>query len=115
PDGLGRGGVLVSPDRWHFTSILDARAISPLPRIPHSPQLHIGVAAVPCRLRVLGDDLVRVTLESALPLRVGDRAVLRDPDSRGVWGLHVLDPAPPRLTRRGAARGRAERLTNHPG
>jgi selenocysteine-specific elongation factor len=42
-----------------------------------------------------------------LPLRHGDRVVLRDPGSRTLWGADVLDADPPPFTRRGAARTRA--------
>jgi selenocysteine-specific elongation factor len=45
-------------------------------------------------------------------LRVGDRALVRDPGSRRLWGATVLDPAPPPLTRRGAARHRADQLAD---
>ena len=48
--------------------------------------------------------------EAALPLRVGDRALLRDPGSRRIWGVRVLDPDPPALRRRGAAAARAKDL-----
>ncbi|MFI6710867.1 SelB C-terminal domain-containing protein [Nonomuraea sp. NPDC050478] len=60
--------------------------------------------------RAYGGDTVRVTLERPLPLRIGDRALLRDPGSRRVWGVTVLDVRPPALRRRGAARRRAEEL-----
>jgi selenocysteine-specific elongation factor len=62
------------------------------------------------RARPLGERHARLTLPQALPLRIGDRAVLRDPGSRTIWGVEVLDPAPPALTRRGAARARAAAL-----
>ncbi len=45
-----------------------------------------------------------------MPLRHGDRLVLRDPGSRTLWGAEVLDAAPPPLTRRGAAQARADEL-----
>jgi selenocysteine-specific elongation factor len=65
---------------------------------------------VSAHARPLADDLVRLTLERPLPLRVGDRALLRDPGSRRLWGVRVLDPAPPSLRRRGAAAARAAEL-----
>jgi selenocysteine-specific elongation factor len=64
-------------------------------------------------VRELGDHstgLARIQLDQPLPLRVGDRGLLRDPGDRRVWGVRVLDPLPPDLTRRGAARARAEQL-----
>jgi selenocysteine-specific elongation factor len=55
--------------------------------------------------------LARLTLERALPLAVGDRVLLRDPGLRRVLGgASVLDPLPPPLRRRGAARARAAAL-----
>jgi selenocysteine-specific elongation factor len=57
---------------------------------------------------------VRLRLSSALPLRVGDRLLLRDPGSRRVLGADVLDVDPPELRRRGAARQRAAELAARP-
>jgi selenocysteine-specific elongation factor len=72
--------------------------------------VHVGSAAVSVHARPLDERTVRLTLEEPLPLRIGDRAILRDPGSRMVRGVQVLDPAPPSLRRRGAARARAARL-----
>jgi selenocysteine-specific elongation factor len=72
--------------------------------------MHVGALSLTVRCRPLGGDLVRLTLEHPLPLRVGDRTLLRDPGSRQVWGAHVLDPMPPQLRRRGAAAERAQAL-----
>jgi selenocysteine-specific elongation factor len=111
---LARDSVLVTPDAWHFTTEVDVRVagVSPL---PGRATLHVGAAAVPARVRPLGDDTVRLAVERGLPLRIGDRAILRDPGSRALWGLTVLDPAPPALRRRGAAAHRAAQLAGHPG
>ena len=65
--------------------------------------------------RPLGEGLARLRLERALPLRVGDRAILRDPGSRSLWGVTVLDPAPPPLGRRGAAARRRAALAGATG
>jgi len=65
--------------------------------------------------RPLGTDYYRLTLDSPLPLRVGDRAILRDPGSRALWGVTVLDPQPPGLGRRGAAAARGDALAAHDG
>ena len=55
-------------------------------------------------------------LDAPLPLQVGDRVLLRDPGRRQiVGGAKVLDPAPPALRRRGAARARAASLTEDRG
>jgi selenocysteine-specific elongation factor len=79
-------------------------------RVPERPVLHLGSAMVGTHARPLGKDFFRLTLEAPLPLRVGDRAILRDPGSRTIWGAEVLDPQPPGLGRRGAATARAETL-----
>ncbi len=103
---VNRDSVLVSPDRWHFTEKVDVR-VTGTGTPPERPLLHIGALATPVHLRRFDDDHARLALERALPLRVGDRAVLRDPGSRAVWGITVLDPAPPALRRRGAGARRA--------
>lgn len=117
---LDRGGVLVTPSAWHFSDVVDVRIgvgagsggvderRSAMP--PEGPLLHIGATSVAAHCRPLADDVIRLRLERRLPLRVGDRALLRDPGSRTLWGITVLDPAPPRLRRRGAAAERAKTL-----
>ncbi|MGA8995121.1 MAG: SelB C-terminal domain-containing protein, partial [Nocardioidaceae bacterium] len=84
-------------------------------RVPRRPVLHVGAASLTVHARPLAGDLVRLGLEWPLPLRIGDRAVLRDPGSRDVWGVRVVDPAPPPLVRRGAARERGSRLAEADG
>lgn len=115
--GLGRGSVLVTPAAWHFTKVVDVRvratgdATATRPQLPpERPLLHIGALSLSAHCRPLGDDLMRLRLDIALPLRIGDRALLRDPGSRTIWGVTVLDPAPPPLERRGAASVRAKTL-----
>jgi selenocysteine-specific elongation factor len=78
--------------------------------VPERPVLHIGAAHLGVHSRPLAPGLLRLTTEQPLPLRVGDRALLRDPGSRTIWGLEVLDPQPPSLDRRGAASVRAAAL-----
>ena len=121
---LDRSSVLVTPGAWSFTDVVDVRIVtrargsstaaeSPQPQSqpPERPLLHIGAVSVGTHLRPLGAGLGRLTLARALPLRIGDRALLRDPGSRAVWGITVLDPAPPPLRRRGAAAARTEELS----
>ncbi len=106
-----RGSILVTPQAWVQSVVLDARLTDLDPAdLPGDLMLHLGSAAVPCRLRPLGPDTCRVTLASALPVTLGDRAVLRDPSRRLVTGLLVLDVEPPGFRRRGAARARATEL-----
>ncbi|MDX6325056.1 MAG: selenocysteine-specific elongation factor [Nocardioidaceae bacterium] len=108
---LDRHSVLVAPGAWRFAGAIDVRLRSTTGRHDQAPArrlvLHVGAVSVPVYLRPLGDDLARLTLDRPLPLRVGDSALLRDPGSRRIWGVTVLDPAPPPLGRRGAARERA--------
>ncbi|GAA2460834.1 selenocysteine-specific translation elongation factor [Streptomyces glaucus] len=114
-DGLlGRGRVLLTPGRWLLTRTADVRlAGRPAEDLPRTVTLHIGTAAVPVTVRPLGTDTARLALSRALPLRVGDRAVLREPGGRHApCGVTVLDVRPPALTRRGAARARAAELAD---
>jgi selenocysteine-specific elongation factor len=109
PDGLRRGSVLLAPHAWHATDFVDVR-VPAGDTPPQRPLLHIGATAVGCHCRPLGDRHARLTLERALPLRVADRALLRDPGAGRVWGVVVVDPMPAAIDRRGAARARATRL-----
>lgn len=118
----GRGDALLTPGRWLEVTQADVR-LSPADGIPQHAVWHSGTAARTARVRLLvppgsdapGADTARVTLDRPLPLRIGDRAVLRDPGSRRVWGVTVLDVRPPALRRRGAARQRAAELAGHDG
>ncbi len=111
-DEVARGMALTS-DEWTVTDAVDVRVDGiPVADLPREPVLHIGSAAVPARLRALGDDTARLALARALPLHVGDRALLRDPGARRVAGLTVLDVRPPALRRRGAAAARARELAS---
>jgi selenocysteine-specific elongation factor len=110
-DDVARGSALLTPGRWRITDSLDVR-VRPVRGteldLPTHGVLHVGAAAVPARIRPLGTDTVRLTLDHPLPLRIGDRAVLRDSGARRVvGGVVVLDPAPPSLRRRGAPAARA--------
>lgn len=108
-----RGDTLVSPDEWLTTTVVDVRRSTgcPLTEAPERIVVHVGTAAVSARLRVLGTDHARITLEHPLPLMFSDRLVLRDPGARRVLGgVVVLDADPPALRRRGDAARRAEEL-----
>ncbi|MFJ6435364.1 selenocysteine-specific translation elongation factor [Streptomyces sp. NPDC091416] len=112
-EATGRGDALLTPDGFLPCLSCDVRVHggTPATELPRTAVAHLGSAAVPVRVRPLGPDLVRLTLEKPLPLRIGDRAVLRDPGLRRVLaGLTVLDPRPPELRRRGAAARRAAEL-----
>jgi selenocysteine-specific elongation factor len=113
---LAPGTPLVAADRWTYTASVDVRhgfdAASG--RLSRQLIMHMGSAAVPVRLRPLGPDTARLTLNTRLPLHVGDRALLRDPQRRAVAGVSVLDVRPPPLTRLGAAGERARELAQWP-
>jgi len=115
-DAVSRGMALVSADRWTMTTCIDVRLsfAEASGRLPRQMVLHIGAAAVPVRLRPLGPDTARLTLNARLPLHVGDRAILRDPARRAVAGMRVLDVRPPTLVRRGANTARARELASWP-
>jgi selenocysteine-specific elongation factor len=110
-DDLRRGDALVTPDAWEPTDSVDVRLLDIAPDdLPGDLVLHIGSAAVACRIRPLGEDTGRLRLSTPQPLRPGDRAVLREPSSRLATGLIVVDVDPPELRRRGAAKARAAEL-----
>jgi selenocysteine-specific elongation factor len=106
-----RGNALVTPDAWELTTEADIRLFDIGPAdLPGDLVLHLGSAAIPCRLRPLGEDTARLRLATCQPLQPGDRGVLREPSSRLTTGLEVLDVDPPSLRRRGSAQARAAEL-----
>src|SRR5689334_989749 len=123
-DVPARGMALIEAGRWTLTRVLDVRlalsGLAPEMTLPAEMTLHIGSARTQARIRPLGpagaSAIARLTLRDALPLHVGDRVLLRDPGSAGVAiaGATVLDPAPPALTRRGAAAAAGRELTAWP-
>lgn len=111
---VGRGDALLTPGCHADVDVVDVR-VHGEPPAELSPHIvvHIGSAAVTARVRPLGADTARLTLERRLPLLVGDRALLRDPGRHSIaGGLTVLDVAPPPLSRRGAAGARARTLAS---
>ena len=119
-DEVRRGNTLLTPGTWRRTGVVDARSHGE--KLPSHVVVHIGAAAVPASVRLLDatagavSSVVRLTLDTQLPLQVGDRMLLRDPGLRAVvGGVTVLDPSPPSLRRRGAARARAAALASESG
>lgn len=121
-DEVGRGDALLSPDAWFRTDEVDMRirdvrtndrcAPAGLSSRSHL-MLHVGTAAVPARIRPLSDSVFRVRLATSLPLRIGDRGLLREPSNHDILlGASVLDPQPPRLRRRGAAARRVAEFSD---
>ncbi|MGY1721394.1 selenocysteine-specific translation elongation factor [Blastococcus sp. SYSU DS0552] len=114
-EDLSRGDALLTPGAFRLTDVVDATlAGAPEERLPAEPVVHVGSATVGARLRPLDGRAVRLRLASPLPLRIGDRLLLRDPGARRVLGADVRDVDPPELRRRGAARQRAAELVAQP-
>ncbi len=109
---LHRGDALLTPHSHYPSDAVDVRVHGdPVTSLPRSVMLHLGSAAVSARVRPLGSDTARLTIARSLPLRIGDRGLLRNPGAHHVsGGITVLDVAPPALTRRGAAAARAKIL-----
>ncbi|WP_433470099.1 selenocysteine-specific translation elongation factor [Spirillospora sp. CA-128828] len=114
---LSRGDALLTPGRWLATEVVDVRLRGdPAHDLPRELTLHVGSAAVPVHVRPLGEDTARLSLRRALPLRIGDVALLRDPGRHRVpAGVTVLDVRPEPFTRRGAAASRAHVLASATG
>ncbi|HZN78823.1 MAG TPA: selenocysteine-specific translation elongation factor, partial [Mycobacterium sp.] len=103
---IRRGDALMTPDSYRCSAVVDVRTSLCTPAdLPREMLMHIGAATVTCQVRPIGQDTARLTLDEALPVRVGDRVVLRH--DRGIAGGAVLlDVDPPVLNRRGAGRRR---------
>ncbi|RKS73347.1 selenocysteine-specific elongation factor [Actinomadura pelletieri DSM 43383] len=113
---VAAGMALVTPGAWTHTASVDVRTRfgAASGRLARRMTLHLGSAAVPVRLRPLGPDTARLTLNSRLALHLGDTGVLRDPERRSIAGVSVLDVRPPTLVRRGAGAARARELAAWP-
>jgi selenocysteine-specific elongation factor len=110
-DEVGRGDALLTPGAWRAAGALDVRLSADPRALPVELMLHVGSTAVAVRARPLGEDTARLLLHRPLPLRAGDRALLRDPGAQAVAaGVLVLDADPPVLRRRGAAADRGQAL-----
>ncbi len=113
-DAVPRGSALLSPGWPPPTAVADVVLHRLCDRMPSHATLHVGTTSAAVRVRPLGADHARLTLDdpsTALPLVAGDRVVLRDPGAHEVLaGATVLDPHPPKLTRRGDAGRRAAAL-----
>ncbi|HEU5469150.1 MAG TPA: selenocysteine-specific translation elongation factor [Actinophytocola sp.] len=109
---LRRGDALLTPHRFRHSDVIDVRVHGdPVAALPREVMLHIGSAAVSALVRPIGVDTARLTLAHPLPLRIGDRGLLRNPGAHHIsGGAVVLDVAPPRLIRRRAAVARARVL-----
>ncbi len=113
---VSRGDALLAPADAGTCSVVDV-GLAPLSgavagaTLPAEAVLHVGTAACTVRIRRLGATFARMTLTAPLPLRLGDRAVLRDPGRRAVLaGVRILALDPEPFRRRGAASRRADAL-----
>jgi selenocysteine-specific elongation factor len=111
-DDVQRGDALLTPGQWILSDVVDVATSTPA-EFAEQLTLHIGSAAIPARVRRLGDKTARLRLAAELPLRIGDIALLRDPSQhRVVASARVLDVDPPDLRRRGEAAARAKELAD---
>lgn len=112
-DQVHRGDALLSPGGWRALETVDIRRTfgTEMAELPQNLVVHIGTAGVGARLRPLGGEFARLTLESPLSLTLLDRFVVRSPGGRHVAaGFEVVDMHPAALSRRGAAKKRAAEL-----
>ena len=112
-DQVHRGDALLSPGGWRALDTVDIRRTfgTEMAELPQNLVVHIGTAGVGARLRPLGGEFARLTLESPLSLTLLDRFVVRSPGGRHVAaGFEVVDMHPAALSRRGAAKKRAAEL-----
>lgn len=108
-----RGDAVLSPGKWRVLDTVDVRRTfgSDLSELPQNIVVHIGTAGVGARLRPLGGDFARLTLDQPLPLTLLDRFVVRSPGGRHVVaGVEIVDVNPAELNRRGDAKRRAAQL-----
>lgn len=122
-DEVGRSVVLLTPDAFALAEVVDV-ALTAITTdegghpgsADHPPgqvaTLHVGSADVGVHVRPLGEGFARLTSGTALPWRVADRAILRDPGSRRLWSVRVVDVDPLPLARRGASGARARALSS---
>jgi len=110
-DRIARGQMVGLPGQWALTQrftveIRTARYVDEIHR-SGAYQLHIGSSASRVALTGLADGVAMLQVEIPLPLKVGDRFVLRDTGRKlVVAGGRVLDPTPARRTREAMARSR---------
>ena len=115
-EDVRRGDALLTPGAFRETSLVDVTLAGAADAaLPAEPVVHVGSATAAARVRPLDGAAVRLRLAAPLPLRVGDRLLLRDAGARRVLGADVRDVAPPELRRRGAARARAAELAGQTG
>lgn len=125
-DEVPRGSMLGRAAEWRPTSrfTADVRTVRSLGapiRQQGSFHLHVGSGSWPVRLRLLeadtleGSGAVVLDLDNPLPLKVGDRFILREVGRQAVVaGGRILDPSPPARMREAVPIVRALRATSTP-
>ena len=110
-EAVDRGSMLGKGDEWFLTRRFSAeattvRSLSSPVREQGSFHLHLGSGSWPARLRLLEADTlegtggVLIELDAPLPVKWGDRFILREVGRKAVVaGGRVLDPDPPRRAR----------------
>ena len=119
---VARGDALLTPGADLLTRVgrrrRGCRRAIDLSELPAELVLHLGAAGVPVRVRPLASDFARLTLDWPLPLRRGDRALLRDPGRQSVVAAVTvadIDPPAARASRRRAHPGRPARRRSRRG
>ena len=113
-DDVPRGSALLTPGAFHESTVVDVRAETGRgwSEASETVSVHVGTASVPAHVRPFDERHARLTLEAALPLRLGERVIVRDDSAVRIHaGVTVLDLDPKPLTRRGAGRERSHQLT----
>ncbi len=102
PEGVERGTLLSTGDSVAVTHRILAllqptRAIGEIP-VRGAFHLHVGTASTPATIRGIRETAAFVvSLETALPMVIGDRVIIRETGRRAVVGGGiVLDPLPAR-------------------
>lgn len=116
-DQVVRGDALVTAGAFPVTDQVDVRRASgdELTTLPRDVQIHIGSASVPAYVRPFDSDHARLLLARPMPLRLGDRMVVRGTGDHAVLGgVQVLDVDPPALHRRGDGTRRTQQLSAIP-
>jgi selenocysteine-specific elongation factor len=125
-DGVERGSMLGRDDQWSLTTRFSAeattvRALGAPLRERGAFHLHLGSGSWPARVRLLegealdGVGAIIIEVDDPLPVRWGDRFILREVGRQAVVaGGRVLDPAPPRRIRDAGATAAMVRAAQTP-
>ncbi len=114
-DAIDRGSMLGREHEWFLTrrfmgTATTVRSLGSPIRERGAFHLHLGSGSWPARIRLLeaetleGTGGILIEVDTPLPVRWGDRFILREVGRKAVVaGGRVLDPAPPRKARSAAS------------